>query len=250
MKSKSEKHCKESLERYVLSISPHSIINWEDVEKKNEPPDYYLVFNGKRFAVEITQIVRKEIVGTKTPLPASIIRDLLHKFVSEEVEAVARDKGILRGSYTVYFTKPIFNFSIVKDKIQLMLLNYISDTQYAIQSDQEVVYKHGREECRVRKSSNLENKVIMGGPTLSMWMGEAPTEFAQLIDERLVEKRWRLRNINDPKILLLHNKYPFVIHSGDIKICPLDRLSTETFHAVFLIYANMDLEVLHLREPL
>lgn len=56
---------------------------------------------------------------------------------------------------------------------------------------------------------NEENKVIMGGPVISRWEGEALVEVKQLLDNRLGEKQYRLRNIADPKILLLHDKYYF-----------------------------------------
>jgi hypothetical protein len=249
MKSISEQFCRDSLERFIRKIDPSSSLIWEDVEQKNEPPDYYLSVNKIRFAVEVTRLVRKEQVGTEKPLPVGIIRDFLKKFVSDEIEAVARDNGSLHGSYLVSFSKPITNFAAVKDLIQSELLTFVSDTQLAGQASPQVVYKCCRQECQIEKLSNLDDKVFMGGPIISNWEGDAQAEVAQLIYDRLNEKTHRLRNINNPKILLLHNKYQFSDLIRIWKKCIPAESPLDIFHAVFVVHGSKEAEVLHSREP-
>jgi hypothetical protein len=249
MKSKSEQFCKDCLERFIRKIYPSSSIIWENVEQNQEPPDYYLSVDETRFAVEITKLVRKERVGTEKSLPAGIIRDCLKRFVSDEIEGVARENGSLHGSYLVGFSKPITNFATVKNLIQSKLLTFVSDTQLADRASPQVVYKCNRQECQIEKLSNQDDNIIMGGPIISSWEGDAQAEVAQLIDDRLNEKKHRLRNINDPKILLLHNEYQFDNLVGIYKECILAESSLNTFHSVFVVHRSNEVDVLHSREP-
>jgi hypothetical protein len=191
MKSRSEEFCKDSLVRYIRKIDPSSFIIWEDVEKKKEPPDYYLTVHGTNFAVEVTRLVRKEKVGAENYLPVGIIRDFLKRFVSDEIEAVAKNSGCLHGSYLISFSEPITSFAAVKDLIQSELLTYVSATQLAGQCSPQVVYNCDQQECQIEKLSNPEDEVIVGGPIISSWEGDAQAEFAQLIDKRLDEKKHR-----------------------------------------------------------
>jgi hypothetical protein len=114
MKSESEEFCKHSFDNYLRKIIPSSNLTWDEVKKEDEPPDFYLSVNGTIYAVEVTILMQKVNVGTKNPLPASHIRDLLERFVTDEVEVVARNSGYLQGAYLVEFSKPITNFADVK----------------------------------------------------------------------------------------------------------------------------------------
>jgi hypothetical protein len=201
-----------------------------------------------KYAVEVTILMLKVDVGAKNPLPVGIIRDFIRKFVVDEVESVARNKGFLKGTYSISFSEPITNFVNVKDMIQSELLNFIQTTQEISKSHPSVVYKHKRQECLIEKLHIEDDKVIMGGPIISRWEGEALEEAKQLLANRLDEKKYRLRNINDPKILLLHNKYSF----ADIetyKACISEMLSLKSFHTIFVAESNNEGKILYSQEP-
>jgi hypothetical protein len=243
MKSKSEEYCKTSFDRYLKKIVPASTILWEDVEQKNEPPDYFLSVDKKIYAVEVTILMQKVDVGAKEDLPIGIVRDLLRKFVAEEVESVAKKDGLLKGSYLVSFSKPIIDFVNIKSTIQSKLLSYISATQAQSSDSPRVVYERGRQKCYIEKMHNEENKVIMGGPVVSRWEDEAFMEVRQLLNDRLKEKQYRLRNINFPKILLLHNKYHFT-GVEVYKACISMVSSLHAFHTIFIVERGSEGQVL------
>ncbi len=247
MKSKSEELCKSSFDKYLRKISPTLSLSWTEVEQKAEPPEFYLSANGVIYAVEITTLVQKVDVGAKNHLPVGVIRDILERFVDDDVEAVARKSDYLHGAYLVAFSKPVTNFANVKSTIQSELLSYIAATQRAIKAPAGVVYKHNREECRIEKIHSEESKVITGGPSMAKWKTEALVEAKQLLDERLGEKQRRLGNIDEPKILLLHNRYHFVDLDYEAVIAEVPSL--HSFHTVFIVGSNTEGRILYSQAP-
>ena len=248
MKSQSEEFCKMCFDTHLRNIIPTSNLLWKGVEQKAEPPDYYLSVNNTKYAVEVTMLMQKTNVGAKNHLPVGIIRDHLGKFVHDEVEMVARKGDYLRGAYLVVFSKPITNFTKVKDAIQTELLSYISDTLAASKASPKVIYKNSRQKCLIEKIHSEDDKVVMGGPVIAIWEGEVLAEAKQLLNERLDEKKYRLRNINLSKILLLHDKYPFT-YGGIYKACISEVPSLHSFHTVFVAERNNEGEILYSQEP-
>ena len=242
MKSESEEFCKDSFDKYLKKVISASTIFWKEVEK--EPPEFYLSVNGMVYAVEVTILMQKVDVRAKKDLPVGIVRDLLNKFVIDEVEAVAKVNSWLQGTYLVSFSKPITDFAKHKDLIQSNLLDYISATQAANIAPPKLVYKHNRQKCLIEKVHDEENKVGMGGPVISRWENETLVEVKQLLDNRLDEKQYRLRNITHPKILLLHDKYYF----ADLEVyeaCIPTVSSLESFHTVFIVGNIIEGQVLY-----
>jgi hypothetical protein len=248
MKSESEEFCKNSFDKCLRKISPTLSLSWTEVKQKDEPPEFYLFANGVIYAVEATTLVQKVDVGAKNHLPVGVIRDVLERFVDDEVEAVARKSGCLHGAYLVAFSKPVTNFTNVKSMIQSELLSYIAATQIAIKAPARVIYKHNREECRIEKIHSEESKVVMGGPSMAKWKTEALVEAKQLLDERLDEKLRRLRNIAAPKILLLHKRY-HLVDLEDYEAVIAEVPSLHSFHTVFIVESNTEGRILYSQEP-
>jgi hypothetical protein len=248
MKSESEEFCKESFDKYLRKTIPTHQLLWEDVDEKAEPPDFYLTVERTRYAVEVTQMIEKGDIGVKNLLPVRVIRDVLTRFVKEDVEAVAMSGGYLRGAYLVIFSKPMVNFADVKYQIQADLLSYISETQTASKAPSRRIYKAGRQECEIAKSHNRQDKVVMGGPIIGKHEGEILDKAKQLLDDRLTEKTHRLRNIGNSKILLLHDKYPFA-DRGTYRLCISKEGLLNNFHTVFVVGGNNKGEILYSKEP-
>lgn len=248
MKSESEEFCKDSFDRYLRKVIPASTISWKPVEQKYEPPEFYLSVNDTMYAVEVTILMQKVDAGAKKHLPVSIVRDLLRKFVVDEVEAVAIKNSYLQGFYLVSFFKPITDFANVKGIIQHELLSYIANNQAASKAHPKVVYEHNRQKCVIEKVHSEENKFVMGGPIISRWKNEALSEVKQLLDNRLDEKQHRLRNIAYPKILLLHNKYHFAEFDA-YKACVSTASSLDSFHTIFIVESNNEGRILYSQDP-
>jgi hypothetical protein len=247
MKSESEEFCKESFDKYLRKTILTQQLLWEDVDEKAEPPDFYLTVERTRYAVDVTQLIEKVDIGVKNRLPVRVIRDVLARFVKEDIEAVAMSGGYLRGAYLVKFSKPMENFADVKSQIQADLLDYISETQTASKAPSRRIYKVGRQECEIAKSHQRQDKVVMGGPIIGQHEGEILDKVKQLLDDRLTEKTHRLRNIRNSKILLLHDKYPFA-DRGTYQFCISKEGLLINFHTVFVVGENNEGEILYSKE--
>jgi hypothetical protein len=139
MKRGDEEECKARFDAFLSQYFVRSEITWEEVAQKDEPPDYYLLLDGTRFAVEVTQIVERHQVGGKRPLPHYAIVDELQRWV-KDVEDAAKADGSLCGSYLVSFSTPIDNLGAVKDEIQEHLLDYIRNTANDERVPQQIAF--------------------------------------------------------------------------------------------------------------
>jgi len=63
MKSISEDYCKEAFNKYLETQLPLLALSWFPVPLAEEPPDYYLHIDGKKYAVEMTTLMEKRDVG-------------------------------------------------------------------------------------------------------------------------------------------------------------------------------------------
>lgn len=248
MKSPSERSCRDSFDRFIANRLPDSVISWQEVAKKDEPPDFYLVADGTRYAVEVTQLMQKTNVGTRRPLPVKTVVNILKEFVAKEIESVARDGNYLHGAYLISFPKPVADFAGLKRALQGKLLTYIRSTQWLSEAPDKVIYESGRQRCTIRKTHDRESKVIMGGPWISKWEGEAVSDAGRLLESTLAEKEHKLRNIASPKVLLLHNQYQFA-DAEMYKSCIPSATSLSSFHTVFLVESNGRGSVLYSQDP-
>jgi hypothetical protein len=180
----------------LRKLLPDSNFLWEEVEQKHEPPDFYLTVDTEKYAVEVTQLILQADVGAIKPQPYGTVRDILRKFVIDDIEEVAKKNYFLHGTYSVMFSKPITNFSHLKDFIQYALLSYISSTQDVSKAPTKVVFEQDRQKCSIEKTYAEDDKVVMGGPIILRQEDEVLTECQQLLDNRLSEKEKRLRKVN------------------------------------------------------
>jgi hypothetical protein len=248
MKSASEEFCKDGFDKFLKNLLPDSVISWDEVAKKDEPPEFYLFIDAKKYAVEVTTLMQKVSVGAKKPLPLGTVRDLLRKFVVDEVESVARDNNYLHGAYLVTFSKPIDSFANPKNIIQGELLTYIRATQNLSNAPGKVIYKCGRQKCEIEKTHDRDNKVVMGGPIISKWEGEILADVDQLLDKSIGLKEYKLKNISCPKVLLLHDKYHYA-DAETHKACISSIFSLGSFHTVFIVENTSKGSVLHSQNP-
>ncbi len=248
IKTASEKFCKNSFDDFLKNLLPDSVISWTCVEKKEEPPDFFLSVDDTKYAVEVTILMQKFDIGTKKPLPLGKIRDELENFVRDEVESVARDNNCLHGVYLVTFSKPIDSFTNAKTMIRNKLLVYIRATEGSGNTPGELVYKCGRQTCKITKVHDGYNKVFMGGPGDSKWKREVLADAYQLLDKRIEQKEHKLRKISCPKVLLLHDQYIFgTVETWRARISSISSLAS--FHTLFIVGNNSKGSVLYSQDP-
>lgn len=235
LKSGEEEFCHSQFNEFLHSFPSPSTIHWDEVPQHEEPPDYYVTLDGKKYAVEVTTLMETISVGRRD-LPQIAIVQSLWSFV-DEVEATAKRYGCLNGTYVVGFIEPIDNFGSVKDEIQERLLEYVERTQHVDAAPEKTVFGYGSQQCWIEKVHGLSDQILKGGPTNVKWEGEAAIEICNLLKERLNDKRYKLRNVLKPKILLLYDHYRFANQSM-FKACVDGGVKVASFHTVFVIRAG------------
>jgi hypothetical protein len=241
MKRADEEYCKAQFDAFLRKSFVSPKVTWEDVETQDEPPEYYLRLGDLLFAVEVTTLVEKVLVGTRDPLPHAEISKILQDFV-DEVGATAKAGGYLHGDYLVSFSTPIDNFKAVRDEVQEGLLDYIQDTGGLERVPLKIVFERilplqRPYQCGIQKVGNELDRIRSGTPFWMKWEGDARVDLCSLLDKSLNAKVYKLRKIAVPKILLLLDEYIFADPEMYEKCIPLIS-SLSFFHTVFVAQGN------------
>lgn len=224
-----ERTCKRSFNAYLCKKIKLEDICWLTGD---EPPDYYLIVKGVKYAVEATTIMEMIPLG-RSAFPKAYIYfshiDILH-----EVEERALGEGALKGTYAVFFSKPITNLKQSRDVIKVRLLNYVRRTRNDLFNGAEVIFKRQDEEVTVLKQHNKSAIIGIGGFARSKWEANARQEVLLLIQDRIKTKVEKLSMIKLPKILLLFNDHKF-INIADYKDFVPKIKDIEKFHTIFVV---------------
>jgi hypothetical protein len=237
VKRADEEFCRGQFDTFITQFVAPSEVAWEEVAQRDEPPDYYLLLGNTKLAVEVTTLVELDSVGTSSPLPHFQIRRVLEQFV-DKIEETAKERG-LQGNYLVSFSAPIDNFAAVQDEIQHKLLEYIWSTRGLETASLKIVFERvvsqqRPQQCGIQKLGSKRNRVVTGGPIWPKWEGEAAQGICDLLRESLNAKADKLKGIEEPRILLLLDEYPFADRQM-YESCVHRLSSLVHFHTVFIV---------------
>lgn len=251
MKRADEELCKSQFDMFLKAFVDLGEVTWEEVAQKNEPPDYYLLLDDVRFAVEVTTLMEKVSVGTSSLLPRGVIHQFLKRFV-DTVQSVARADGCLQGNYLVSFPTPIDGFADVQDSLREALLEYIRRNAGLNTAPQEIVFERRipqqrPQRCGIQKVNSDRDQIVMGGPMWFKWEGEVSQDVCRLLNHRLDDKASKLKDIADPWILLLLDSYVFA-DAGFYQGCVSDLAAVSAFHTVFIVQGREQAFILHTKD--
>jgi hypothetical protein len=250
MKRADEELCKAQFDAFVRRFSTPPKVTWEEVAQRDEPPDYYLLLDNTKFAVEVTTLIEVVRVGTSSPLPHFQIGRLFEQFV-DKVEEIAKKEGYLRGNYLVSFSTPIDNFAAVQDRIQDKLLEYIRSTSGSETAPLETVFERvvpqqRPQQCGIQKLDSGPDRVVVGRPFWFKWEGEAAEGICDLLNESLNTKADKLKGVGEPVVLLLLDEYRFADRQM-YEDCVHRLSSLARFHTVFIVQGSRGGFPLHSR---
>jgi hypothetical protein len=177
-KNKREEFCRSRFDAYLQQQNVSERIEWQEGP---DPPDYYLTVGDQKFAVEVTTIDEKVVIGSNREMPRLKIDFYREKFAAG-LERRAKSERILRGRYYLSFAPLITvsrrtNFSKRRKQIEKSLLEFIQHTQsdrsappYYIQIDGDIM-------CGIIKTSNSGGSVRVGiYPITTAWETEWQTK--------------------------------------------------------------------------
>lgn len=232
MKRADEEFCKRCFNSYLISMIKDKRIRWE--EEINDPPDYYLCLDDKKYAVEVTIITEIIKVDSKELSHAALINSV-NKFL-HEVEKLCLSEGILSGLYGFSYWGPFSNFRQTKEKIKKSIIDYVHRTREDKQAPEEPIIAYGDERCSIQKLQNKKQGIIKTlGPTFVKWEKEAQEVACKILQHAINDKVFKLRKINLPKILLLMNAYPFTFGRQTFKSCIPKISGANIFETIFIV---------------
>jgi hypothetical protein len=248
MKRVDEEFCKAQFDDFIKQFFAPSQVTWEEVARQNEPPDYYLLLNSTKYAVEVTTLIELVSVGESSSLPHDVISRFFQEF-ADEVEDIAGAEGYLQGNYLISFSTPIDDFATVRDGIQAKLLEYIRNTSGLERTSLEMVFERAvpqqrPQQCGIQKVGSKPYRVVVGGPAWFKWEGEAAKDICDLLNESLDTKADKLKDIAEPKILLLLDRYRLADRQMYEK-CVAQLSSLVHFHTVFIVLGHNEGFTLH-----
>ncbi len=206
--------------------------------ESNEPPDYWLTYHGKRYAVEVTSskfyidtLLDEGKVEEKTFLKS-------YGYYVKDIEKKAKAKGILKGAYRVHFPKPLSDTNDGQYKRNLLpkILQYIKTTSELDETDYKGLLLGDVVVCKIRKIHGKKDVVYpsWGARWIFLNAPENDEQILQLLQYAVVEKVRKMKSVNEPKILLYYDTYctsmleNYLIIASKLK-------NVEAFHSVYVI---------------
>jgi hypothetical protein len=222
-----EEKCKNAFDLFLRQFYENETTKWEDGD---DPPDYVLQLKGRKYAVEVTSLLEKAIIGDKSIDHIEIDKSVMEFIDSIKVEAT--NKRVLQGAYSVSY-KPIEKFGKNKQVIAARIWDYLLRTKYESSSPRECIFGEGHNEWYIQKYHSSRN-YLSRTTTDAKWGGESVDELCNSLNKTLERKVKKLEAISLPKILLIHDRFAWIDAKNWIKY--LGRINNiEKFHTIFLV---------------
>src|SRR5215204_4204234 len=199
--SQSEEFCRTQFDIWLRRNYPSAVISWEYLSQLQQPPDFYLVMDGEKYAVEVTTVMRKVTIGG-IPMSDATTDNYLRNLVLD-VAARCHERGILRGTYFVSFPEGVSIFKETKKKLEAAIAEYVLRTQHDESAPAEAIIIDNQMIAEIDKEHTRNDFIY---PILSGyggWESETYKEFCPILKEDVAVKKEKLRSVPQPWILLL-----------------------------------------------
>jgi hypothetical protein len=203
MKREDEEHARVSFDAWLSSLQVQRR-DWEEVPRKDEPPDYYFRLGETRYAVEVTALMDRLDLGAG-PQPSRSVIASISRFV-REIESEAVSRGILQGAYIVS-AQPTRAFREREDAIRQGLLTYIAGTKGVERAARQLIHRDDLCEWNVRKYAGHRCQVGMALGWRTVWEGESREELSEWLEAVLQDKALKLTHVPKPHILVVLDAY-------------------------------------------
>jgi hypothetical protein len=240
-----EKLCKDRFNSFLVEQGFNDI-KWVDLSEKGiDPPDYSLFFNGKEYAVEVTEMS----VSRETSLDSQVTildKEYINSHIelAKNIENIAIDKGILHGAYALNFFAPIAGkyFNKISKLVESEVLKFVYYTKDFEETQRENIIINKTKICNIRKIKASVN-MIKALFTRFAWdyAPETISTLTNLIQKAVDDKIKKLSNTNikEPKILLIKDTW-ILSNFKAYEMTKKDIFRTEYF---CMIYIVLDLKI-------
>jgi len=214
---------------FLLDYLKHKIGCGEVQAKResNDPPDFWLTVDGRKFAVEVTSIAKN----------ASYFPSC--KRLAKYIEMQAKQKGWLSGKYTLQILgNPKIQKVNSKDwkEVAENALGYIHQTMNLSRADINILYKDSKGVLKIEKLAKNESYVAVLASN-AKFEGPMIEELGKLLQKAISMKISNLsgfRSSCSEIILLLYDAYIYA-DIIDVRQAFRDVAVTDFFHSIFWV---------------
>jgi len=235
MKSMDEEYCKRVFDNYLRHDTSIETSDWEDVEQKDEPPDYRLTVDGKHYAVEVTILMSNlDSEGVNQPY-AAMLKSIDN--LKDRIQKEAENLGLLDGAYTISINKPIPAFRERHGTIAEKALSYMQSHLGSKDAAERVIFMEGRIRASIKKTQSNRRYVAINGSTLIKWEGDAADEFLSILNCAVETKMRKMAKLKEDKILLLYDGYHLAPKAQVMK-CASRINAIQAFAMIYVVNAD------------
>jgi hypothetical protein len=236
---KTESICRKSFTSFLEKVCFQRNVHWQIVQ--DDPPDYYLTFDdSKRFAVEVTEskVFRLSILD-KAPVSEKTFR-AYHKRLIGQIQSEALRRGVLKGTYVIWFRDPIathLDYKKLIDNLKQEYFEYLQETKLLQRKPFKKLRIDGMWISSIEKIGGETDCIYpaLGGNVAWLNSLENKQTVKQALQQAIDGKKSRLdkRCISDEKILLFYDSYLLDDKSTYLSIH--DEIGNlEYFHTIFI----------------
>jgi hypothetical protein len=182
----------------------------------------------------VTSVMPKYVLDNNPISSLGISKSLDN--VIKQIRHEAKKRNLLQGMYRIYL-QPIENFKLMKPILIDESLSYIERTKSQAYTPKEAIMSpNGKMLCSIKKVHNDKNfiDVIKYSRLGQPWEGGIEKKLHELIHERLNEKTHKLRDIEEPIILLLWDDYHKAKTSSWVE--SISSQDTSKFHTIARVF--------------
>ena len=207
----------------------------------SNPPDYELQIGGVVFAVEVTRVCEQVPLRGRL-VPAEGIEASLSRFVDDLRDAVLAE-GPIPGSYVLSLDGGEITREQV-DRAKSLALKYVGETALSETAAEESLLRSGEAEWTIEKMGATEPLIeeITCASLDGISGDDIRVGFPKLVAEAVATKRHKLRNVSEPKVLLLVDAYHYAEAPDWANALPPEAASF--FHTAARVHGEYECQML------
>lgn len=231
MGKEAEEPAQKLFEKYLIDDQSVVDISWHS----REAPDRILHCGINTYALEITTLIESIPIGESRAHSLQMSK-AVHNNIARKIEKAAKEKGILRGTYSLVFGRSLLNKPDLEEMATAFVLYYIERTMMDEKAPPETL--PGSDSVRfvafiVKHCSDGATLSDAHHP-VSAWEGDCRSEAQRIITDRVESKIEKLTACEFPIVLLLWDATALISYE-QLREVEISRSWQDSIAAAYLV---------------